>query len=237
MSTHIGAKAGEIAKTVILPGDPLRAKMVAETYLEKPECFSTLRNMLGYTGYYKGKRISVMGTGMGVPSISIYVTELINDYGAENLIRMGTAGALSADVPLRTVLLAMTASTDSAVNTRIFEGASYAPAADFSLLSAASEKAAELGLSVMCGNVLTSDSFYQYGGGMMERWAEFGVLAVEMETAALYTIAARYRRRAVSVLTVSDNVATGEAMPMIDRQESLRDMAVLSLETAAVFAK
>lgn len=229
MSIHIAAKENEIAETILLPGDPLRAKYIAETFLENPVCFNEVRNMLGFTGTYKGKRISVMGTGMGVPSISIYITELMKDYGVQNLIRVGTCGAIQKDVKVRDVLLAMSASTDSQINRKIFGAMDYAPTANFELLKKAYEAGVEKGLSLKAGNVFSADLFYDDNADH-EKWAQYGILAVEMETAALYTLAAKYGRKALSILTVSDHILTGEATTAEERQTTFNDMIEVALE-------
>ncbi|MBO0994830.1 purine-nucleoside phosphorylase [Bacillus sp. SD088] len=231
MSIHIGAKKGEIADTVLLPGDPLRAKYIAETFLDDVKCYNEVRNMFGYTGTYNGKRISVQGTGMGVPSISIYIEELMQEYGVKNLIRVGTCGAIQKDVQVRDVILAMTASTDSQMNRLTFGGVSYAPTASFSLLKAAYEQTIEQGLNVKVGNVFTADLFYN-DNAEHEKWAKYGILAIEMETAALYTLAAKYARNALSVLTVSDHILTGEATSSEERQTTFNDMIHVALKTA-----
>lgn len=210
MSIHIGAKEGEIAEAILLPGDPLRAKYIAETFLDESTCYNEVRGMYGFTGTYKGKRVSVQGTGMGVPSISIYTNELIQSYGVKTLIRVGTCGGVQKDVHVRDVILAMTACTDSNMNHLTFPGFDYAPCASFSLLKDAYDAARNKNLNVRVGNVLTADVFYRESMDMVKKLGEYGVLAVEMETTALYTIAAKYGVQALSVLTVSDHIFTGE---------------------------
>ena len=205
MSVHIGAKQGEIAETVLLPGDPLRAKYIAETFLENAKMYNEVRNMFGYTGTYKGKPISVQGTGMGVPSISIYVNELISSYNVKKLIRVGTAGAIQKDVKVRDVILAMSASTDSQMNRLTFGGIDYAPTANFELLLKAYQAGVAKGLQLKVGNVFTADHFYN-DNSELEKWAKYQILAIEMETAALYTLAAKFGRQALSVLTISDHI-------------------------------
>lgn len=233
MSIHIGAEKGDIADTILLPGDPLRAKFIAETYFEDVVQYNEVRGMYGYTGTYKGERISVQGSGMGVPSISIYVNELINDYDVQTLIRVGTCGAMKEDVHVRDVILAQGATTDSQVNRLVFGGIDYAPLADFQLLKKAYEVAEEKGLRSHVGNVFTSDVFYRDNGEEVNQLlAKYNVLAVEMETTALYTLAAKYNRRALSVLTVSDHVITGEATTSEERQTSFHAMMELALDTA-----
>ena len=232
MSIHIAAKQGEIADIVLLPGDPLRAKYIAETFLEDVTQYNTVRNMFGYTGTYKGKRVSVQGSGMGVPSISIYVNELINDYGVQKLIRVGTCGAIQKDVKVRDVIIAQASSTDSAINRVAFGGTiDYAPTADFDLLLKAYNAAQAAGLSVRVGNIFTADQFYS-AENQNEKLAEYGVLAVEMETSALYTLASKFGRQALTVLTVSDHILTGEETSSEERQTTFNDMMVIALEAA-----
>ena len=232
MSIHIGAEVGQIAEAVLLPGDPLRAQFVAETYLDSPECYSRVRGMLGFTGIYQGKRVSVQGTGMGIPSISIYVHELINEYGAKRLIRIGTCGALQETMKLGEVVLAQAASTDSGVNRIRFRGGDYAPAADFQLLLEAHRAARKRGVAIRVGSVLTSDTFYADEPESWKIWARYGVLAAEMETAALYTLAAGHGVQGLSILTVSDNLVTGETAGSEQRQHSYTDMMEISLQVA-----
>lgn len=229
---HNGAKKGDIAQTVLLPGDPLRAKFIAETFLENPVCYTTVRNMLGYTGTYKGKKISVQGTGMGVPSISIYVTELITEYGAENLVRIGTCGSTQPDVKLRDVIMAQGSCTDSNVNRVRFNGLDYAPIADFGLMQRAWKAAEAKGITLKVGNILTSDNFYGDDPDSWKMWAAYNVLAVEMETTALYTIAAKYRKHALTLLTVSDSIVTHEATTAEERQTTFKSMMEIALELA-----
>jgi purine-nucleoside phosphorylase len=231
MSVHIGAEKGQIADTVLLPGDPLRAKYIADTYLENVECYNEVRGMYGFTGTYKGKRVSVQGTGMGVPSISIYVNELINSYDVQNLIRVGSCGAIRKDVNVRDVILAMTSSTDSQINRVAFGSIDFAPCADFGLLKAAYDAAQERNISVAAGNVFTADQFYN-DDSQVEKLAKHGVLAIEMETTALYTLAAKFGRKALSILTVSDHVITGEETTAEERQTTFNDMILLALDTA-----
>lgn len=230
MSVHLEAKPGEVAETVLLPGDPLRAKFVAETFLENPVCYNNVRGMMGYTGSYKGRRVSVQGTGMGMPSQGIYVHELINFYGAKRVIRIGSCGTLQKEIALREVLLAMSASTNSSMNRLRFGGMDYAPTADFGLLLRARDAAAALGIPVRAGNILSSDTFYDDDPDAWKLWAGYGVLAVEMETSILYTLAAKFRVEALSILTVSDNIPLGTAVSSADRQSSFRDMVRLALE-------
>ena len=229
MSVHIGAKQGEIAETILLPGDPLRAKYIAETFLEDAVCYNEVRGMLGFTGTYKGHRISVQGTGMGVPSISIYVNELMQEYNVQNLIRVGTCGAIQKDVKVRDVILAMSASTDSQMNRMTFGGVDYAPTANFELLKNAYDVGVEKGLNLKVGNVFTADMFYN-DNAEWEKWAKYGILAIEMESSALYTLAAKYGRKALSVLTVSDHILTGEETTAEERQTTFSDMMEVALE-------
>jgi len=231
MSVHIGAKENEIAETVLLPGDPLRAKYIAETFLDDVTCYNEVRGMLGFTGSYKGERISVQGTGMGVPSISIYINELMNSYGVQQLIRVGTCGAIQKDVKVRDVILAMSASTDSQMNRLTFGGVDYAPTANFELLKKAYDAGLEKDLNLKVGNVFTADMFYN-DNAEHEKWAKYGILAIEMETAALYTLASKFDRKALSVLTVSDHILTGEETTSEERQTTFNDMIVVALEAA-----
>src|SRR5918998_6075094 len=203
MSTHIGAQPGDIAPRVLLPGDPLRAKWIAEKYLEDSKCYSTVRNMFGFTGLYEGVPVSVQGSGMGMPSASIYAHELINDYGVRTLIRVGSCGALADSLSLRDVVAAIGSSTDSNMNRMRFDGLiDYAPVADFGLLRSAVEVAEQRGIQMRVGPILAADAFYTDRPDLYDSLAAYGVLAVEMETAAIYTIAARYRVRALTILTV-----------------------------------
>ncbi|MGL5764452.1 MAG: purine-nucleoside phosphorylase [Sarcina sp.] len=232
MSIHIEAKQGQIADTVLLPGDPLRAKFIAETFLENAECYNNVRGMLGYTGTYKGKKISVQGTGMGIPSISIYATELIKDYGVKNLIRIGTAGAINTDVKLRDLVIGVSAHTDSATTTHIFKGAHFAPTASFKLASLAHKNAVKLGLEPRMESLFTSDSFYNHYLENYEMWAKVGTTAVEMEAAGLYTVAALYGANALAIVTISDHIITGEVTSPEERQLTFKDMMKVALETA-----
>lgn len=233
MSTHIGAEKGQIAETVLLPGDPLRAKFLAEHYLENAVCYNQVRGMFGYTGLYKGRKVSVQGTGMGMPSHSIYVHELICDYGVKQVIRIGSCGALQPDIGLRDILLAVSSSTDSSMNRLRFNGMDFAPPASFRLLKRAYEFAEAKGISVKAGNILSSDSFYNDDNpDGWKLWASYGVLAVEMETSALYTLAARFGVDALSILTVSDSIVTGEGAPAEDREKTYTDMMEIALGLA-----
>lgn len=231
MSTHIDAKKNEIADSILLPGDPLRAKFIAENFLDNPICYNNIRGMLGYTGTYNGKKISVQGTGMGIPSTSIYVNELIIDYGVKNLIRVGTAGAYSSNIKVRDMVIAMTSSTNSAINKIRFNGMDYSPTASFDLLYKAYNEAKSLNIDPKVGNVLTSDSFYNDNKDEWKKWAEYGVLAVEMETSALYTIASKYKANALTILTISDHLVTGEETTASQRESTFTDMIKVALNT------
>jgi len=233
MSIHIEAKQGEIAETILLPGDPLRAKYIAETFLEDATCYNNVRGMFGFTGTYKGKRVSVQGTGMGIPSISIYVNELIQSYGVKNLIRVGTCGGIQKDVQVRDVILAMTSCTDSNINRLTFPGFDFAPCANFDLLKKAYEAGIEKGLHIRVGNVLTADVFYRESMDMVKKLGDYGVLAVEMETTALYTLATKHAVNALSVLTVSDHIFTGEETTAEERQTTFNDMITIALEASS----
>ena len=231
MSTHIGAKQGEIADKILLPGDPLRAKYIAENFLENPVCYNEVRGMLGYTGTYKGEKVSVQGTGMGVPSISIYINELMQEYGVQKLVRVGTCGALQKDVKVRDVILAQGSTSDSQMNRMTFGGIDYAPIADFDLLKKAYDTGVEKGLKLRVGNVFTSDSFYRDNAlDLFNKLADYQVLGVEMETTALYALAAKYNRQALSALTISDHILTGEETTAEERQTTFNDMIVVALD-------
>jgi purine-nucleoside phosphorylase len=229
MSNHISAREGEIAPAVLLPGDPLRAKHMAETMLKGASCFNNIRGMLGYTGRYEGKRVSVMGTGMGIPSHSIYVHELVTEYGVKTLIRVGTCGALQSGLEVGDIVLAMAASTDSNINRLRFGGADYAPTASFHLLLKAFETAERLGARVHVGSVLTSDSFYEDDPEGWKTWAAYGALAVEMETAGLYTLAAKFQVDSLSILTVSNSLVTGEEATALQRERDFTQMFEIAL--------
>ncbi len=231
MSTHINAPAGAIAPVVLLPGDPLRAQYIAEHYLQDAVCYNTVRNAFGYTGTYAGVRLSVQATGMGIPSMSIYATELMVDYGVQVLIRIGTAGGLNPAVQVRDVLLAQGSTTDSSIILNTFgAGMYFAPLADFGLLDRAYHQAQAQGLSVRVGNILGEDRFYN---DEMDRHKliKYGVLATEMETPALYLLAAKYQRQALAILTVSNHLVTGEETTAEERQTSFDDMITLALAT------
>lgn len=232
MSVHIAAKNDEIADTVLLPGDPKRAKWIAENFLENAVCYTDIRGMLGFTGTYKGKRISVQGTGMGIPSMSIYITELMKDYGVKTLIRVGSAGSYQEDVKIRDIVVALSTSTDSNINNRRFKGASFAPTVNFDLLSKVLKTVEEKNIKIKAGNILTSDEFYNDDPSYFKKWAEFGVLAVEMETAALYTLASKYKAKALSILTISDSLVSPEITSSEEREKTFNEMIELALETA-----
>jgi purine-nucleoside phosphorylase len=232
MSFHIAAKPGDIAEAVLLPGDPLRAKFVAEKFLDSPVLYTDVRNMLGYTGTYRGRRVSVQGTGMGIPSISIYVNELFKDYGVKRTIRIGTAGGLQRELKLRDLVIAMSACTDSGANSIRFKGRSFAPAASFNLLRAAYEAARTRGWEPKVGSVVSSDMFYTEDPGEWKLWANYGVLAVEMETVELYTLAAKYGREALALLTISDNLVSGEEDHPEERQKRYTQMMEVALDAA-----
>lgn len=229
MSIHIGARPGEVAHTVLLPGDPLRARFVAENYLEDVIQYNEIRGMLGFTGRFRGHRVSVQGTGMGIPSINIYAHELIRDYGARNLIRIGSSGSMQAHVQIRDVVLAMSASTDSSINRHRFGGADFAPTASFELFQKALAAARERGMAVKAGSVLTTDEFYQDDPEFWKLWAEFGVLCAEMETAGLYTVAAKHGVNALSILTISDSLVSEQSLSAGDRERTFTDMVEIAL--------
>lgn len=232
MTVHIGAKPGDIAETVLLPGDPYRAKWAAENFLENAELVNEVRGMLGFTGTYKGNRVTIHGSGMGMPSLSIYVNELIKDYGAKTLIRIGSCGGMQADVKVRDVILAQTASSITTPSSHIFGDLNFAPCADFGLLQGAATAAAAKGTDVHVGGIYSSDVFYSEHPKMDEEMTRHGILAVEMEAAELYNLAARYGRRALAVLTVSDHLQTGEALPSDQREQSFGEMVEIALEAA-----
>jgi len=229
MSTHIQAKKGEIAETVLLPGDPLRAKWIAETFLEDAVCYNKVRGMLGFTGTYKGKRVSVQGTGMGIPSTLIYCHELITNYGVKNLIRVGSAGSYQKNVNLRDIVIAMSASSTSGINNSRFVNSDFAPTANFELFMKAALYAKENSIPIKAGNILSSDEFYEDDPEAYKKWAKFGVLCVEMEAAGLYTIAAKHHVNALAILTISDSLVTGEHLSSADREKSFKDMIAIAL--------
>ena len=230
---HNQAAAGDIAKTVLMPGDPLRAKFIAETYLEDVICFNTVRNMFGFTGTYKGIRVSVMGSGMGMPSIGIYSYELYHQYGVENIMRIGSAGSISNEVEVKDIILAMGACTDSNYGYQYHTNGLFAPIADYRLLKTAEEQAVKLGVAPKVGNVLSSDIFYHDDPEVNTPWAKMGVMAVEMESAALYMNAARAGKRALCMLTVSDHILKEIHLSADERQTGFRQMMEIALNTAA----
>jgi purine-nucleoside phosphorylase len=231
VSTHIGAAPGDIAPLVLLPGDPLRARWIAETFLEDTRCYTQVRGMYGYTGTWNGHRVSVQGSGMGQPSASIYVNELCTEYDVQTIIRVGSCGALTERVGVRDLVLASGACTDSSMNSIRFEGLDYAPVADFGLLRAAHDlaEAHAGGAGVHVGLVFSSDSFYPARPELAARMVEYGVLAVEMEASALYTLAAKHGRRALAVCTVSDHVVTGEETTAQEREQTFGAMVEVAL--------
>lgn len=231
-TAHNGAKLGEIAKTVLMPGDPLRAKFIAENFLEDVVQFNSVRNMLGYTGTYKGKRISVMGGGMGMPSIGIYTYELFNFYDVDNIIRIGTAGSLKNDVHLRDVVVGLGASTNSNYVSQYNLPGTFAPIASFDLVSDAVKVAKEKNINAVVGNILSSDTFYCADETATDKWRSMGIIAVEMEAAALYMNAAQAGKNALCLLTISDHVLTGESLSAEDRQLSFTQMMEIALEIA-----
>lgn len=232
MSTHIGAEMGDIAETVLLPGDPLRAKYVAENFLDDAVQYNSVRNAFGYTGTYKGHKVSVQGTGMGIPSISIYTNELIRFFGVKHLMRIGSIGGFGESVKIRDILIAESASTDSAIIQNTFKaGVIYAPTADFDMLLKAYQAAKEVGVAVKVGNIFSADRFYNDEIDY-QQLIDYGVLGTEMETAALYMLAAKFGVQALSINTVSDNLTTGEALSAADRQSSFGEMMTVALETA-----
>lgn len=231
MSTHIGAKPGEIADRVLLPGDPLRAKWIAETYLDDVVCYSTVRNMLGFTGEYKGVRVSVQGTGMGQPSISIYAHELMAEYGVTTLVRVGSCGAMVEKVKVRDLVVAMSASTDSGMNRHRFGGVDYSPTADFDLLSLLVQECRKTDSAVHVGQVASWDVFYSDRPDLRDTLTGYGVLAVEMEAAALYTLAAKFGARAAAVCTVSDSLVTAEETSAAERERTFSAMVEATLAT------
>jgi len=235
MTPHISAPQGAVAETILLPGDPLRAKYIAENFLENPVLYNQVRNMLGYTGTYKGKRVSVQGTGMGIPSASIYIHELVQFYGCKTLIRVGTAGAITERLKLRDLVIAQAACTDSSINNLRFSGQNYAPIASFDLMYRAYQQACSKGVPVHVGNVLSTDTFYHDLPNPYQIWAQFGVLAVEMEAAGLYTLAAKFGVEALCILTISDHLITRERTTPQERQETFSQMVEVALET--VFAE
>jgi purine-nucleoside phosphorylase len=234
MTVHIGAKPGEIAETVLMPGDPYRARWAAETFLTDAKLVNETRGMLGYTGTWRGHKVTIQGSGMGMPSLSIYANELIRDYDAKTLIRIGSAGAMQPHLKVRDLVLAMSACTLSTPSRGIFRELNFAPTADFGLLQAAWHAAQKLEVTTHAGQIYSSDVFYDERSDLNEQMQRHGVLCVEMEAAELYTLAARYGRRALAILTISDHLLTHEALPSEQRERSFGDMVELAL--AAAFA-
>ncbi|WP_077338460.1 purine-nucleoside phosphorylase [Pseudocolwellia agarivorans] len=228
---HIEAAPNDFAKTVLMPGDPLRAKFIAENFLDDAKCVTRVRNILGYTGTYKGQPISVMGSGMGIPSISIYATELYKDYGVENIIRIGSCGAVRDEINVGDVIVGMAASTDSNVNRMRLNQCDFAATADFGLLQKVANTAAKINKKINVGNVFTADLFYTPQPEMFALMEKYGILAVEMEAAGLYGVAAEYGKKALAVFTVSDHIKTGESMSADERETSFKDMMELTLES------
>lgn len=232
MTHHIGAHKADIAETVLMPGDPLRAKWAAETFLDDVKCINEIRGMLGFTGMWKGNRVTIHGSGMGMPSLSIYAHELINEYGVQNLIRIGSTGSMQHHVGIRDVVIAMTASSISTPSAGVFKEVNFAPCADYGLLSQAVTAAQAKGSNVHVGNIYSSDVFYDERPDLNEMMTRHGVLAVEMEAAELYNLAARFGRKALAVMTVSDHLLTGAAIPADERQSSFGEMVEIALEAA-----
>ena len=234
MSTHIGAEPGEIAPTVLLPGDPLRARWIAENFLDDARCYSQVRGMLGFTGTWQGRPVSVQGSGMGQPSMAIYVNELLREYDVRSIVRVGSCGAVTDRIGVRDVVIASGACTDSSMNKIAFHGLDYAPVADFGLLRAAVEaaEAREGGAPVHVGLLFSSDSFYAARPELLQKMVEYGVLAVEMEASALYTLAARHGARALAICTVSDHIVTGEETTSQEREQTFGEMVEIALAAA-----
>lgn len=232
MTIHIGARPGEIAETVLLPGDPYRAKWAAETFLDAPKLVNDVRGMLGFTGTWRGNPVTIHGSGMGMPSLSIYVNELIQNFDAKTLIRIGSCGAMQKHVGIRDVILAMTSTTLNTPSSGMMRELNFAPCADWVLLHAAHAAAQDKGSKTHVGGIYSSDVFYDERPDLNEQMTRHGILAVEMEAAELYTLAARYGRRALAVLTVSDHLLTGDALPSEDREKSFGDMVEIALEAA-----
>lgn len=232
MTIHIGADPGQIAETVLMPGDPYRARWAAETFLDAPELVNEVRGMLAYTGTWKGNRVTIHGSGMGMPSLSIYANELIRDYGAKTLIRIGSCGAMQEQVQLRDIILAMTASSLSTPSSGIFKELNFAPCADYALLRAAHDAASARGVGVHAGGIYSADVFYDERPDLNEQMTRHGILGVEMEAAELYNLALRYGCRALAVLTVSDHLITGDKLTSADRENSFSEMVEVALEAA-----
>ena len=229
MSTHIAAEPGQIAPRILLPDDPLRARWIADSFLDDAVCYSTVRNMLGYTGTFRGQRVSVQGTGMGQPSLAIYVTELIREYGVQQLVRVGSCGSLVEGLRLRDVVLAISAASDSSMNTLRFAGLHYSPTADFDLLRAAYAAVGDA-QRVTVGQIFSSDSFYSDRPELLDALTGYGVVAVEMECHALYTLAAKHGRRALTVCTVSDHIPSGAKTTALEREQTFGPMVEIALD-------
>jgi len=229
MSTHIGAGFGEIAPYVLMPGDPLRAKWIAETFLDDARCYSDVRAMYGFTGTYRGTAVSVQGSGLGLPSLAIYVNELFTEYDVHSIVRVGSCGAIAPSLRLRDLVIASGACTDSSMNRVRFDGLDYAPVADYSLLRAAADAAERLPVAAKVGLVFSTDSYYHPRPELTRRMAQYGVLAIEMEASALYTLAAKHDRKALAVCTVSDLILTGEETTAAERQETFGQMVEVAL--------
>lgn len=231
MSLHISAGKHEIAEGILLPGDPLRAKAIAEHFLSDAVCYNQVRGVFGYTGTWKGQRVSVQGTGMGMPSTSIYANELIREYDVKKLIRVGTAGAIHDDIALRSIVMAVGACSDSALNTKRFRGHDFAAIPDFEFAMKAAHLAREKNMNLRAGNILSSDMFYMDDlHDVMKMWSDYGVLCVDMESTELYTLAAKYKVQALSLLTISDHIPTGQSIPAIERQQDFAAIAELALD-------
>ena len=232
MSTHLGAAPGDIAPVVLLPGDPMRARWIAETFLDDARCYTEVRGMLGFTGTWQGRPVSVQGSGMGQPSMSIYVTELFAEYDVQSVVRVGSCGALTERLAIRDLVIASGACTNASTNKITFEGLDYAPVADFALLRRAVEAAERRGTDVHVGLLFATDSFYDERPDLVAKMADFGVLAVDMESSALYTLAAKHGRRALAICTVSDHIVTGEETTSLEREQSFGEMVEIALEAA-----
>ncbi len=230
MSTHINATEGAIAKNILLPGDPLRAKFIAENFLENAKLYNEVRGMFGFTGTYKGVPVSVQGTGMGQPSLSIYVTELFKDYGVENAIRVGTCGAIQEDLELRDTILVNSACSDSCLLNQRFGNLHFAPTADFNLVKTADRVAEGMKIRYSVGSVVSSDFFYDINANW-KKWKEYGVKGIEMESAELFTLAGQYKRHAMAIMTVSDHILKGGETTAEERQTTFTNMMKIALET------
>lgn len=232
MSLHINAEKGDIADTVLMPGDPLRAKYAAEKFLDGAYCYNEVRGMFGFTGTYKGKKVTIQGSGMGQPSIGIYAHELLDFYRVKNIMRIGSCGAVQPEIELRDIVIAMSVSTNGGSNKNIFRGMDFAPCADSDLFITAVNKAKEMKLRYHCGNILSSDNFYDDDPDIWRLWARYGVLGIEMEASMLYTLAAKFGARALAICTVSDSIVKETLLSKEDRERSFDEMILLALETA-----